>query len=432
VSLAQELELRRRHVGPSLSLAYDTPLEIVRGEGASLFDSDGRRYLDLVNNVCHVGHCHPRVVQAGIAQMQALNTNTRYVHPNLARYAERLAGTLPDPLSVCFFVCSGSEANDLALRLARTATGVQPGNEVVAVVGGAYHGNLSSLIALSPYKYGGPGGLGRSSSVIEAPMPDPYRGRFRGPDSGPAYARELSRLISAAVQQGRRLSAFYCESILGCGGQIELPAGYLAQAFANVRQAGGLCIADEIQVGFGRVGSHMWAFERHGVVPDIVTLGKPIGNGHPMAAVVTTRKIADAFANGMEYFNTFGGNPVSCAIGLAVLDVIEDEDLQAHAARMGTILLAGLRKIQSTTPQFGDVRGAGLFLGVELVKDPISQSPADAEAHQIIELLKERGILLSVDGPLHNVLKLKPPLVLSEEDVRFFLAELSAVVRLVF
>ena len=298
----ETLALRDAHLGPSLSLAYERPLEIVRGEGAYLFDSDGRRYLDLVNNVCHVGHCHPRVVEAGARQMMTLNTNTRYLHERLAVYAARLAASLPAPLEVCYLVCSGSEANDLALRLARTRTGGRD----VCVIDGAYHGNTAALIDVSPYKYKGPGGSGRAAHVLEAPMPDTYRGEFRGTtgDPGPRYAAYVGELVEASRARGRGPATFLAESIMGCGGQIEPPPGYLEAAFAHVRAAGGICIADEVQVGFGRVGSHLWAFERQGVVPDIVTLGKPIGNGHPLAAVVTTRPIADAFANGMEYFNT--------------------------------------------------------------------------------------------------------------------------------
>lgn len=429
MSLGDELARRRRHVAPSLSLSYEHPLQIARGEGATLIDTEGRVYLDLVNNVCHVGHCHPRVVAAGAEQLARLNTNTRYVYPQLATYAERLAATLPDPLQVCFFVCTGSEANDLALRLARAATNNPVDTEAVAVITGAYHGALSSLIPLSPYKYRGRGGQGPSERVIEGPAPDTFRGPYRGPDAGQRYADALGVAIDGAVARGRRLTAFYSESLMGCGGQLEPPPGYLSRAFRHVRRAGGVCISDEVQVGFGRVGSHMWGFQRQGVVPDIVTLGKPIGNGHPLGAVVTTRAIADAFANGMEYFNTFGGNPVSCAIGLAVLDVIADEGLQAHAARVGDVLLKGLRALQGRFPLIGDVRGAGLFLGVELVRDRGTLEPADREARAVVEGLKDRGILVSVDGPLHNVLKLKPPLVITADQAGWFLEELAAVLE---
>lgn len=406
---AASLQLRRRHLGPSLSLSYREPLHIVRGRGQYLYDDTGRAYLDGVNNVSHVGHSHPHVVRAAQQQLAVLNTNTRYLHPLLGEYAARLTATLPEPLSICFFVCSGSEANELALRLARTHTG----REDLLLIDGAYHGNTAALIDASPYKHNGPGGRGAPPHIHAVPMPDPYRGRFPGPDSGPAYARLVQAAIAAMQAQGRAPAGFIVEPVLGCGGQVVLPAGYLRQAFAYVRAAGGVCIADEVQVGFGRVGSHFWGFQTQGVLPDIVTLGKPIGNGHPLAAVVTTPAIAASFANGMEYFNTFGGNPVSCAVGLAVLDVLEGEGLQAHARQVGERLLAGLRGLMTRHALIGDVRGLGLFVGVELVTDRVAKHPAGAHAAYVVERMQARGILISSDGPDHNVLKLKPPLVFS-------------------
>jgi len=315
-------EERRRWISPALSLSYDTPLKIVRGEGATLIDETGRRYLDLVNNVCHVGHAHPRIVEAIAAQAAELNTNTRYLHDNLVEYARRLTSLLPPELSTVFFVNSGSEANDLALRLALAHSG---GSEVV-VLDHAYHGNLSSLIDISPYKFHGPGGAGRKRHVWVAEMPDLYRGRIRAGevDAGRRYADRIAVLLRDITGLDRRLAAFFVEPLLGCGGQLVLPEGYLAAAFEEVHAAGGVCICDEVQVGFGRVGSHFWGFETQGVVPDIVTMGKPIGNGHPMGAVACRPEIAASFVSGMEYFNTFGGNPVSAAAGLAVLDVIRD------------------------------------------------------------------------------------------------------------
>lgn len=425
--LSQEeiLQMRDHRIGKSLSISYKKPLKIVRGFRQYLYDEDGRAYLDAVNNVPHVGHGHPRVVEAAQRQMAMLNTNTRYLHDNLVHYAQRLAETLPEPLSVCFFVCSGSEANDLALRLARTHTNQSD----IIVVDGAYHGNLSSLIEISPYKFDGPGGQGAPLHVHKVVMPDDYRGLYRrdDPAAGQKYARHVQSAIEALQGQGRTLAAFFCESLLGCGGQIVLPDNYLQEAYRYVRAAGGVCIADEVQVGFGRAGSHFWGFETQGVVPDIVTLGKPIGNGHPMAAVVTTPEIAASFNNGMEYFNTYGGNPVSCAVGLAVLDVIRDEQLQANALQVGDYLKAGLARLKSKYPLIGDVRGPGLFIGVELVADRETLAPAAAEASYIVERMKERGILLSTDGPLHNVIKIKPPLVFSEADADFLVSTLDEV-----
>jgi 4-aminobutyrate aminotransferase-like enzyme len=407
------VEVRRRHLGRNLSLAYERPLKIVRGQGQYLYDESGRRFLDLVNNVCHVGHCHPRVVEAGQRQMGLLNTNSRYVHDHLAAYVLRLTATMPETLSVCFLVCTGTEANDLALRLARSHTG----SREIIVLDHAYHGHSSSLVEISPYKCEGPGGQGLAEHAHKVPCPDVYRGSHRGEDAAERYINEVAKAIEKIQLAGKRPGAFMAETLVGCGGQIVPPPGFLQGAFAAARHAGAVCIADEVQVGFGRVGSHMWAFEAQGVAPDIVTLGKPIGNGHPLAAVVTTPEIAASFDTGMEYFNTFGGNPVSCAIGLAVLDVIEQEGLQKHALKMGERFGAGLTELSTRHELVGDVRGQGLFLGLELVRDRKRLEPAASEAAELIERMKDRGFLLSTDGPDHNVIKIKPPMVLTTRDV---------------
>ncbi|HXK05681.1 MAG TPA: aminotransferase class III-fold pyridoxal phosphate-dependent enzyme [Verrucomicrobiae bacterium] len=405
------LEARKEHLGPSLSLSYRKPLHITHGWRQRMFDAEGRGYLDCVNNVSHVGHCHPRVAEAAARQMRTLNTNTRYLHEDLAEYIERLTATLPPPLTVAYLVCSGSEANELALRLARAHTG----RDDVIVVDTAYHGNTNALIDISPYKFNGPGGRGKPAHVQVVPMPDVYR----RPACGPGEVRD-------AVGRANGVAAFFCESALSCAGQIILPPGYLREAFATVREAGGVCVADEVQTGFGRAGSHFWMFQTQGVVPDIVTLGKPIGNGHPMGAVITTPQIAASFANGMEYFNTFGGNPVSCAVGLAVLDVIRDEGLQENARETGEYLLAGLKDLAGGHPMIGDVRGQGLFIGIEFVRDRETREPAAEEAAAIVEDAREHGILLSTDGPFHNVIKIKPPLVFTRTDAALLLGEISA------
>jgi 4-aminobutyrate aminotransferase-like enzyme len=425
LSAEEILQAREEHLGKSLSISYRQPLKIVRGSKQYLYDENGRAYLDAVNNVPHVGHCHPRVVKAAQQQMAVLNTNTRYLHDNLVRYAERLCATLPEPLRVCFFVCSGSEANELALRLAWTHTR----QKNVIVLDGAYHGNTSSLIEISPYKFDGPGGAGAAAHVHKVIMPDLYRGPYRSddPQAGGKYAGRVQQAIEQVEQSNKKVAAFICESALSCGGQIIFPDNYLKEAYRYVREAGGVCIADEVQVGLGRVGSHFWAFEMQKVVPDIVTIGKPIGNGHPLAAVITTPEIAASFNNGMEYFNTYGGNPVSCAVGLAVLDVIEDERLQENALKVGARLRAGLERLMKKHPLIGDVRGAGLFIGIELVLDQKSLAPAAAQAAYIAERMKERGILMSTDGPLHNVLKIKPPLVFSEANADFLVDTLDQI-----
>lgn len=423
--LEEILKLRKSSLGPSLSISYQRPLKIVRGFRQYLYDETGRTFLDAVNNVPHVGHCHPRVVKAAQEQIAVLNTNTRYLHDNLVHYAERLQERLPEPLRVFFFVNSGSEANDLALRLARTYTGAKD----MIVVDGAYHGHLTSLIEISPYKFDGPGGPGRPPFTQKVIMPDLYQGPYRAgdPDAGAKYAAHVSEAVERIHKEGRKPAGFICESLLSCGGQIVLPENYLREAFRRVREAGGVCVADEVQVGFGRVGTHFWGFETQCVIPDIVTMGKPIGNGHPLAAVVTTREVADAFATGMEYFNTYGGNPVSCAVGLAVLDVIEEEKLQENALVVGGRLKAGLEKLKEKHALIGDVRGLGLFVGVELVLDRKTRARATLHAAYIAERMREEGILLSTDGPFRNVLKIKPPMVFSASDADLLVAVLDKI-----
>ena len=397
------LRQREAHLGKALSIAHGKPLHITHGSMQYLHASDGTRYLDLVNNVSHIGHSNPRVTEAGAKQMGLLNTNTRYVYDGLTEYLGRIADTLPDPLSVGFLVNSGSEANELAVRIARAHTGAHD----MVVVEGAYHGHTGMLIDLSPYKFRGKGGKGEPEPWVHVvPIPDIYRGGQRD------YALELGKIVSGASP----IAGFLVESMLSCAGQIPLPQGYLAVAFEHVRAAGGLCIADEVQVGFGRVGTHMWAFEEHEVVPDIVVMGKPMGNGHPVAAVFTTPEIASSFEE-MEFFSTFGGNPVSCAIGMAVMDCIEQDGLMKRATELGNRFMTGLKELQTKHDIIGDVRGRGLFLGFELVKDRETKKPAAEEATKIVDMMRDRGVLLSTDGPHHNVIKIKPPMVLSEEDI---------------
>ena len=412
---------RRNLLGPSLSTSYRRKLAIVRGTGAQLIDSGGRSYIDCVNNVCHVGHSHPHVVEALARQAAQLNTNTRYLHRSILEYADRLGGLFPDPLSVVYFVNSGSEANELAMRVARTATS----RFDMVTLDWGYHGNTNDVIELSPYKFNRKGGTGKAPHIQIAELPDPYRGRF-GSDAN-ANAASVHACIQAARQHDRRgPAAFISESISGCGGQVFFPDGYLQAAYEHARAAGSLCIADEVQVGFGRVGDAMWAFEQQGVVPDIVTLGKPIGNGHPLGAVVTTPAIAAAFNNGMEYFNTFGGNPVSCEVGMAVLDVIEQEGLQEHACVTGDHFLSELRGLQARHAAIGDVRGRGLFLGIDLVVDRATKEPATELASTVANTLRERGVLVSTDGPHDNVIKIKPPMPFTTADADVVCTELDA------
>ncbi|HTT32095.1 MAG TPA: aminotransferase class III-fold pyridoxal phosphate-dependent enzyme, partial [Methylomirabilota bacterium] len=426
-SYAEALEQRRRLLGKNLSVSYEHPLKIVRGWMQYLHDETGRAYLDVYNNVPLVGHSHPRVVRAAQEQLALLNTNTRYLHDNVNRYAERLTQKLPEPLRVCFFVNSGSEANELALRLARAHTG----REDVIVLEHAYHGHTNTLIDISPYKFDGPGGRGKKPWVHVATLADDYRGPYRreDPQAGVKYARLVAEILHGSRFEGRDVAAYIAETLPSVGGQIVFPPGYLAEVYRHARAAGVVCIADEVQVGFGRLGTHFWGFETQGVVPDIVVLGKPIGNGFPLAAVVTAREIAESFANGMEFFSTFGGNPVACAAGLAVLDVLEEEKLQGNALRVGTCLINGLKELQQRHALIGDVRGSGLFLGVDFVLDRETREAAPRQASYVVNRLRERGILTGTDGPHHNVIKLRPPLVFTEADAGLFVRTLDEILQ---
>jgi 4-aminobutyrate aminotransferase-like enzyme/Ser/Thr protein kinase RdoA (MazF antagonist) len=418
---------RKQHVGKNLSISYREPIKMVRGHGAYLLDDTGRKYLDTVNNVAHVGHEHPRVVSAGQRQMAVLNTNTRYLHENLVKFVEMLLTTMPSELSVAFVVNSGSEANELALRLAKTVTDQR--DMIVSEVG--YHGNTNGCIEISSYKFDGTGGKGVTPFVHVIPIVNTYRGLYRedDPKAGSKYAAHVSDVVKKIQSLGRSPAALIYESVISCGGQVELPPGFLKEAYQLVRNAGGVCVADEVQTGCGRAGDHFWAFQQHDVVPDIVTIGKPIGNGHPLGVVVTTQAIADAFKNGMEYFNTFGGNPVSCAIGLEVLRVIKDEGLQQNAKVVGSYLKSGLRDLMNTFKIIGDVRGPGLFIGFELVKDRTTKDPATEQAAYFANRMRDKGILMSTDGPFNNVLKIKPPMVFSQTNADFLLESIAKVLE---
>ena len=416
-------KIRDQYLGPSLSLSYKQPLHIVSGQGQYLYDADGKEYLDAVNNIQHVGHCHPKLVEVASSQLQKLNTNTRYLDETILNYAQALAVKLPEGLDKFFFTNSGSESNDLALRLARHYT-----NSLETIVlDGAYHGHLISLIEISPYKYNGPGGQGKPGHVHAVPMPDPFRGKYRGPDSGRSYRDEVKKIIDKIRSSSKNVSAFIAESIMGCGGQLIPPSNFLKEAYDLIREEGGLCIADEVQIGLGRMGEHFWGFETQAIVPDVVTIGKSIGNGHPLSVVVTTKDVADRFNNGMEYFNSFGGNPVSCAIGHAVLDIIEEEELQKNAYKLGNIMLSMLMELKEKYDLIGDVRGKGLFVGIELISDLKSLKPAGDMANHIVDQMKDRGILLSTDGPDHNVIKIKPPMVFNNDNALFLIENLDDI-----
>jgi 4-aminobutyrate aminotransferase-like enzyme/Ser/Thr protein kinase RdoA (MazF antagonist) len=426
-SVDATLTARKELLGGNLSVSYSHPLKIVRGWRQYLYDDTGRAYLDVYNNVPLVGHSHPRVVAAVQQQIALLNTNTRYLHDNILRYAERLTAILPAPLKICYFLNSGSEANELAIRLARTHTR----REDVIVLEHAYHGHTSTLIDISPYKFNGPGGNGRKAWVHVAPIADDYRGLYRRgePDLGKQYADHVANILHDLQNQGRAAAAFLAETLPSVAGQIVFPPGYLAEVYKQVRASGGVCIADEVQVGFGRLGTHFWGFETQGVVPDIVVLGKPIGNAFPLAAVITTPEIAASFNNGMEFFSTFGGNPVACAAGLAVLDVLREENLPQNALRVGARWMERLCELQTRHALIGDVRGSGLFLGIDLVNDRSSRAPATEQASYIVNRLRDRGILAGTDGPFHNVIKLRPPLIFADSDADLFATTLDEILR---
>jgi 4-aminobutyrate aminotransferase-like enzyme/murein DD-endopeptidase MepM/ murein hydrolase activator NlpD len=418
---------RSKFLGKNQKYYYQNPINIVRSRAQFLYDENGRKYLDSLNNVTHVGHCHPKVVEAITKQSQLLNTNSRLVYEGIVRYAERLVDTLPDPLSVCYFVCTGSEANDLALRLARHYTGQHD----MLILDGAYHGNTTAVEQISPNRFDGPGGKGAMPFIHKIPQPNLYRGLFQYDDekAGEKYGLEVQRIISELQAAGKGIAGMIAESLMGTAGQLVLPDGFLKHAFDHIRAAGGVCISDEVQVGFGRMGEKFWCFKTQDVVPDIVVMGKPIANGFPMAMVVTTPEIAEAYNTGMKYFNTFGGNPVACAAGLAVLDVIEEEKLQQHAGVVGDYFLKSLVDLKKQHKIIGDVRGKGLYLGIEFVKDHETKTPAKAENYYISERMKEKGIISYPNGNFDNCLKIKPPLVFAKQDVDYFVNTLDNILN---
>ncbi|WP_226064527.1 aminotransferase class III-fold pyridoxal phosphate-dependent enzyme [Kaistella polysaccharea] len=422
-SNAELITYRKHHLGKSLSLQYNKPIKMVRGAGQYLMDTYGKKYLDTVNNVAHVGHENYNVVKAGQQQMALINTNSRYLHDNINQLAAELLETLPLELSVMHFVNSGSEANELAIRMVKAATGQR---DIIASEVG-YHGNSNMCIDISSYKFDGKGGKGAPEHTHIFPLPDAFRGKYRGENAADLYAGEVQNQIELIHAKGRGVGALILEPIISCGGQVELPDGFLTKAYQYVRAAGGLCISDEVQTGCGRMGSKFWGFQLHDVIPDIVTIGKPLGNGHPIAAVACTLEVAEKFANGMEYFNTFGGNPVSCAIGTEVIRTVKREKLQENAQKIGTYLKEELKSLAQDYPIIGDVRGQGLFLGIELVDK--NMNPLAAQTEYLADRMKDHGILMSTDGPDHNVLKIKPPLVFNLENASqliFYLRKIFA------
>lgn len=388
-------------MGGAYRLFYDKPLHLVRGEGVWLYDKDGRKYLDMYNNVPHVGHCHPRVVDAICRQAATLNTHTRYLHENVLNLAERLVGKCPEGLDAAMFCCTGSEANELALRIARSATG---GTGII-VTDFAYHGNTKLTHEISTDSIPA---ADLPDYVVTIPTPDTYRGE--------ADIAAMDEALALLERRGIKPCALVMDTIISSGGVMDPPPGYLRSLAEKARAAGALFIADEVQPGFGRTGKNFWGFEADGLVPDIVTMGKPMGNGHPISAIVAHSDLLQEFGRKESYFNTFGGNPVSCAAALAVLDVIDEEHLQDNALDVGNHIVAGLAQLAGKHACIGDVRGTGLFIALDLVTDRGSRAPATELARALINDLRNRGVLTSTIGRHANILKFRPPMVLKKED----------------
>ncbi len=416
------LSLRQQFINPGVFLYYKKPLMVVEGRMQYVWDEKGKRYLDGLGGIVtvSVGHCHPHVVAAGNKQSELYqHSTTIYLHPNVANYAAKLASKMPGDLKMCYFVNSGSEANDLALLMARAHTG----NYDIIALRNAYHGGNASTMgatAHSTWKYNVPHSFGFHHALA----PYPYRGTFGYDDAeaGRKYANDVQELIQYATSG--KIAGFIAESIQGVGGFVEFPEGYLKHTYEHVRAAGGVCIADEVQTGFGRTGTHFWGFETQEVLPDIVTLAKGIGNGCPLAAVVTTPEIAQSLV-GKVHFNTFGGNPVVSAMGQAVLEVIEKENLQANAHKIGERILVGLRKFEQKHKIIGDVRGKGLMLGIEMVKDRQTKEPATAECAAVLETARDLGLLLGKGGLNGQTIRFAPPMCLTEADADFLLEVLD-------
>jgi 4-aminobutyrate aminotransferase-like enzyme len=414
------MERRARVLGPAYRLFYESPLRPVRGEGVWLYDTDGKRYLDAYNNVASVGHSNPHVVEAIARQASVLNTHTRYLHESVLDYAERLLATMPPELGHAMFTCTGSEANDLAMRIARSHTQA----DGLIVTHFAYHGVTASIASASP-------SLGKfvqlGDNVRTVPAPDSYR---IAPEAmGAAFAAGVRDAIADLRAHGIQPAALMVDTVFSSDGIFTDPPGFMAEAVAAIREAGGVFIADEVQPGLGRTGDAFWGFMRHGVVPDIVTMGKPIGNGHPLAGLAVRPEVLEAFGRECRYFNTFGGNPVSMAAGMAVLDVIERDNLMGNALRVGAYLRARLNDLATRHSIIGDVRGAGLFIGVEMVTDRTTRTPATAETVRIVNGLRERQVLLSGTGEHANTLKIRPPLVFSEANADLLVDTLDEVLR---
>ena len=418
-SLNSQSARRTKHFSDALALSYDKPIQMHQSAFQYMYDTEGNTFLDAYNNIMLAGHCHPKVVRSAQRTMAKLNTNTRYIYEELLSYSEKLLDKFPSKLNKVFLVNSGSAASDLAIRMAMTHSE----KSKVMVLEHGYHGNTRIGIDISHHKYNHKGGTGRQEYVIQTPMPKVFGSGFR--DDGGAGKHFAEKTLAQINADKNQIAAFIAEPIVGCGGQVPLAKGYLKQVYTAIRDQGGICISDEVQVGFGRLGDYFWGFEMYDVVPDMVIIGKPMGNGHPIGAVVTTTEIAASFDNGLEFFSSFGGNPVSCAVGHAVLDVIDQESLQRHAKVVGDHLIGLLKELQHRYPEIADIRGSGLFIGVEIVDS--KGRPHTQLAAKIKNRLRESFILISTDGPYDNVLKIKPPLSFQEEDANTLVQMIDSI-----
>lgn len=416
------LDRRARLLGPNVSLFYDEPVHVVRGQGVWLWDSEGNKYLDCYNNVPHVGHCHPRVVEAIATQAATLNTHTRYLHEGILDYVEALTATFDAPLDTAILTCTGSEANDIALRMAQAVTG----NTGVIATDHTYHGNTTAVSQLSRTNPP-PGGYWDNMAFV--PAPDSYRplGGVPGPAHAQAFAAAVQGQIAALAARGHKLACLIICPYFANEGFPTLETGWLAPAIEVVRRAGGIVIADEVQPGFGRLGSHFWGHQKAGFLPDVVTLGKPMANGHPVGGVVTSPGIMAAFRERFRYFNTFGGNPVSAAAALATLKVVQDEGLMENARAVGEYAREGLRELAARHECIGDVRGSGLFFGAEMVLDRADKTPATAFAKRVANAMRQRGVLLNFLGIHYNTLKIRPPMPFSRANADQLIETLDTV-----
>ncbi len=420
-SIDEEVKRRHQHISPILSLSYNRPIYMVRSAFQYMYDAYGNTFLDAYNNIPHVGHSHPKVVEAGQKQMAKLNTNTRYLYDQLSEYTEKLVSKFPPSLNKVFFVNSGSAASDLAIRITKIHTGY----EKLMVMEHGYHGHTQTATDISDYKFSSPKGQGRKDFILKTQIPDIYRGKYKNDTAGELYAEEAIKQIDISDFP---LAAFISEPIVGCAGQVPLADGYLKKIYPAIRKQGGICISDEVQTGFGRLGNYFWGFEAHDVIPDIVIIGKPMANGHPMGAVICTDEIAESFGKGVEFFSSFGGNPVSCAISTSVLDVIEEEKLQENAKVVGDYYKSLLLELQKKYDCIGDVRGSGLFLGIEIIKEN-SIEPNIELASFIKNELRNRNILISTDGPFDSVIKTKPPLCFTKENANKVVENIAEIIK---